>query len=128
MARYRRAGFGFRDPEHVFQVAWNDIVTNGGARKTSTSSRSQCSTDPGLIAELGTTTFPDAGTDGSIRSLQRESAANSPWIHSDSRRYSPHEMRYRRATVVVDDWHGEFGSHDEWARLGPQPLIGRLPY
>jgi len=31
------------------------------------------------------------------------------------------EMRYRRATVVADDWHGEFGSYDEWARLGPQP-------
>jgi len=30
-------------------------------------------------------------------------------------------MRYRRATVVADDWHGEFGSYDEWARLGPQP-------
>src|SRR5438105_7102113 len=31
------------------------------------------------------------------------------------------EMRYRRAAVVADDWHGEFGSYDEWARLGPQP-------
>jgi hypothetical protein len=31
------------------------------------------------------------------------------------------EMRYRRATIVADDWHGEFGSYDEWARLGPQP-------
>jgi len=30
-------------------------------------------------------------------------------------------MRYRRAAVVADDWHGEFGSYDEWARLGPQP-------
>ena len=30
------------------------------------------------------------------------------------------EMRYR-ATVVADKWHGEFGSYDEWARLGPQP-------
>ena len=31
------------------------------------------------------------------------------------------EMKYRRATIVTDDWHGEFGSYDEWARLGPQP-------
>src|SRR6266446_6114906 len=31
------------------------------------------------------------------------------------------EMKYRRATIVADDWHGEFGSYDEWARLGPQP-------
>jgi hypothetical protein len=30
-------------------------------------------------------------------------------------------MKYRRATIVADDWHGEFGSYDEWARLGPQP-------
>jgi hypothetical protein len=30
------------------------------------------------------------------------------------------EMEYRRATIVADDWHGEFGSYDEWARLGPQ--------
>ena len=30
-------------------------------------------------------------------------------------------MRYRRAAIVADDWHGEFGSYDEWARLGPQP-------
>jgi hypothetical protein len=30
-------------------------------------------------------------------------------------------MRYRRETVAADDWHGEFGSYDEWARLGPQP-------
>jgi len=30
------------------------------------------------------------------------------------------EMKYRRATIVADDWHGEFGSYDEWARLGPQ--------
>src|SRR6266436_6013576 len=22
--------------------------------------------------------------------------------------------------IVADDWHGEFGSYDEWARLGPQ--------
>src|SRR6059058_1916948 len=31
------------------------------------------------------------------------------------------EMKYRRATIVADDWHGEFRSYDEWARLGPQP-------
>jgi hypothetical protein len=31
------------------------------------------------------------------------------------------EMKYRRATIVADDWHGEFGSYDEWAALGPQP-------
>src|SRR5215471_20637960 len=31
------------------------------------------------------------------------------------------EMKYRRATIVADDWHGEFGSYDEWATLGPQP-------
>ena len=31
------------------------------------------------------------------------------------------EMKYRRATIVADDWHGEFGTYDEWARLGPQP-------
>ena len=31
------------------------------------------------------------------------------------------EMKYRRAMIVADDWHGEFGSYDEWARLGPQP-------
>ena len=30
-------------------------------------------------------------------------------------------MKYRRATIVADDWHGEFGSYDEWARLGLQP-------
>ena len=30
-------------------------------------------------------------------------------------------MKYRRATIVANDWHGEFGSYDEWARLGPQP-------
>jgi hypothetical protein len=29
-------------------------------------------------------------------------------------------MKYRRARIVLDDWHGEFGSYDEWARLGPQ--------
>jgi hypothetical protein len=31
------------------------------------------------------------------------------------------EMKYRRATILANDWHGEFGSYDEWARLGPQP-------
>jgi hypothetical protein len=30
-------------------------------------------------------------------------------------------MKYRRATILAGDWHGEFGSYDEWARLGPQP-------
>ena len=30
-------------------------------------------------------------------------------------------MKYRRAAIVADDWHGEFGSYDEWAALGPQP-------
>jgi hypothetical protein len=30
-------------------------------------------------------------------------------------------MKYRRATIVADDWHGEFRSYDEWATLGPQP-------
>jgi len=30
-------------------------------------------------------------------------------------------MKYRRATIAPDDWQGEFGSYDEWARLGPQP-------
>jgi len=29
-------------------------------------------------------------------------------------------MKYRRATIVADEWHGEFGSYDEWACLGPQ--------
>jgi hypothetical protein len=37
-------------------------------------------------------------------------------------------MKYRRATIVADDWHGEFGSYDEWARLGPQPRTGLLPF
>ena len=31
------------------------------------------------------------------------------------------EMKYRRATIVAHDWHGEFGSYDDWATLGPQP-------
>ena len=30
-------------------------------------------------------------------------------------------MKYRRATIAPDDWQGEFGSYDEWARFGPQP-------
>jgi len=38
------------------------------------------------------------------------------------------EMKFRRATIVRDEWHGEFGSYDEWARLGPQPLTGQLPF
>jgi hypothetical protein len=37
-------------------------------------------------------------------------------------------MKYRQATIVAHDWHGEFGSYDEWARLGPQPLTGLLPF
>jgi hypothetical protein len=36
------------------------------------------------------------------------------------RRLRRDEMRSRRETIVADDWHGEFGSYDEWARLGPQ--------
>ena len=38
------------------------------------------------------------------------------------------EMKYRGATIVADDWHGEFGSYDEWARLRPQPPTGLLPF
>jgi hypothetical protein len=30
-------------------------------------------------------------------------------------------MRHQQETVATDDWDGEFGSYDEWARLGPQP-------
>ena len=30
-------------------------------------------------------------------------------------------MRHRQETVATDDWDGEFGSYNEWARLGPQP-------
>ena len=30
-------------------------------------------------------------------------------------------MKHRQETVAEKDWDGEFGSHDEWARLGPQP-------
>jgi hypothetical protein len=30
-------------------------------------------------------------------------------------------MRYRQETVADKDWDGEFESHDEWARFGPQP-------
>jgi len=36
-------------------------------------------------------------------------------------------MRHRRETIVADDWDGEFGSYDEWARLGPQPHTGLQP-
>ena len=31
------------------------------------------------------------------------------------------EMRHPQETVATNDWDGEFGSYDEWARLGPQP-------
>ena len=31
------------------------------------------------------------------------------------------EMKHRQETVAEKDWNGEFGSYDEWARLGPQP-------
>jgi hypothetical protein len=31
------------------------------------------------------------------------------------------EMRHRQEAFAKDDWDGEFGSYDEWARLGPQP-------
>jgi len=37
-------------------------------------------------------------------------------------------MKYRREAIVADDWHGEFGSYDEWASFGPQPLTGLLPF
>ena len=30
-------------------------------------------------------------------------------------------MRHRQEAIAKDDWDGEFGSYDEWARLGPQP-------
>ena len=30
-------------------------------------------------------------------------------------------MKRRQETVVAEDWDGEFGTYDEWARLGPQP-------
>jgi len=30
-------------------------------------------------------------------------------------------MEHRQETVAEKDWDGEFGSYDEWARLGPQP-------
>jgi hypothetical protein len=30
-------------------------------------------------------------------------------------------MKYRRETVTEQGWDGEFGTYDEWARLGPQP-------
>jgi len=28
----------------------------------------------------------------------------------------------------LDDWHGEFGSYDEWAALGPQPPYGTATF
>ena len=36
-------------------------------------------------------------------------------------------MKYRRATIVADDWHGEFGSYDHGRGLDPNPLTGLLP-
>jgi len=30
-------------------------------------------------------------------------------------------MKHRQANVVEKDWDGEFGSYDEWVRLGPLP-------
>jgi hypothetical protein len=30
-------------------------------------------------------------------------------------------MKHRPKTVRVESWDGEFGTYDEWARLGPQP-------
>jgi hypothetical protein len=30
-------------------------------------------------------------------------------------------MEHRQEPVAEQDWQGEFGSYDEWARLGPQP-------
>jgi hypothetical protein len=30
-------------------------------------------------------------------------------------------MKHRQKTIAEKDWDGEFASHDEWARLGPQP-------
>ena len=31
------------------------------------------------------------------------------------------DMKYRREMVTEQGWDGEFGTYDEWARLGPQP-------
>ena len=31
-------------------------------------------------------------------------------------------MRHWQEAFAKDDCDGEFGSYDEWARLGPQPL------
>src|SRR5205085_9747173 len=77
-----------------------------------------------------------SGTDGSNpASSSRESYANClPRLNATIaakdrfRRNEPEgtrtegsgdgEMKYRRATIVADEWHGEFGSLDEWARLG----------
>ena len=47
-------------------------------------------------------------------------AENEPEGGAD-RRLRRREMKYRRATIAPDDWQGEFGSYDEWARFGPQP-------
>ena len=33
-------------------------------------------------------------------------------------------MKHRQETVAEKDWDGEFGTYDEWARLGPQPPLG----
>jgi hypothetical protein len=30
-------------------------------------------------------------------------------------------MKHRQQTVAEKGWDGEFGTYDEWARLGPQP-------
>ena len=30
-------------------------------------------------------------------------------------------MKHRRETVTEQGWDGEFGTYDEWARLGQQP-------
>jgi hypothetical protein len=30
-------------------------------------------------------------------------------------------MKHRQQTVAEKDWDGEFGTYDEWARLGPHP-------
>jgi hypothetical protein len=32
-------------------------------------------------------------------------------------------MKYRQETVAEKDWDGEFETHDEWARFGPQPPL-----
>jgi hypothetical protein len=35
-------------------------------------------------------------------------------------------MKHRQETVAEKVWDGQFGSYDEWERLGPQPLTGVL--